>query len=48
MQEAEAYIIIKDHKEYFPKRVFCPLINPLKFRIGKISKLILDKIKNTV
>ena len=44
MQETKAYTTIKDHKESFPNKIPCSLINPSKSSIGKISKLILDKI----
>ena len=44
MYENEAYITIKDHKEDFPNKISCRLINPSKSDIGKISKQILDKI----
>ena len=46
MQETEAYITIKDHKESFPNKIPCRLINPSKSSVGKISKVILDKINN--
>ena len=49
MQETEAYITIKDHKDKFPNKMPCHLINPSKSSIGKISKAILDTInKNAV
>lgn len=48
MQESEAYITIKDHKEGFPNRVSCRLINPSKSDIGRISKSILDKINDKI
>ena len=48
MQEIEAYITIKDHKEDFPNKISCRFINPSKSSIGKISKMILDKISNIV
>ena len=44
MQENNAYITIKDHKETFPNKIPCRLINPAKSDIGKISKSILDRI----
>ena len=44
----EAYITIKDHKEAFPNKISCRLINPSKSSIDKISKVILDKISNIV
>ena len=44
LQETEAYITIKDHKESFPNKICCHLINPSKSSVGKIRKVILDKI----
>ena len=38
------YITIKDHKEDFPNKISCCLTNHSKSSIGKISKVILDKI----
>ena len=35
--ESEAYITLKDHKQAFPKRIECRLLNPAKSNIGKIS-----------
>ena len=48
MQETEAYITIKDHKESCPNKIPCRLINPSKSSVGKISKVILDKINNHI
>ena len=48
IQETEAYITIKDHKESFPNKIPCHLINPSKSSVGKISKVILDKINNNI
>ena len=47
-QKTEAYITIKDHNEDFSIKIYCHLINPSKSSIDKISKVILDKINNTV
>ena len=44
LQESESYITIKDHKDDFPHKISFRLINPSKSDIGKISKLIIDKI----
>ena len=44
MYENESHINIKDHKEHFPSKISCTLINPSKSDIGKIRKTILDKI----
>lgn len=48
MQEDEAYITIKDHKDEFPNKITCRLINPSKSSIGRISKHILDKINSQI
>ena len=48
MQENEAFITIKDHKEGFFHYVSCRLLNPSKMNIGKISKILLDKINLAV
>ena len=47
-KEDEAFISRKDHKDSFPSRVECRLINPAKNNIGVISKSILDKINAAV
>ena len=39
-----AFISLKDHKPNFRSSLPCPLINPSKSNIGKISKSILDKV----
>ena len=44
MQESESYITVKEHKEDFPHKISCRLINPSKSDIGKISKHVLDKV----
>ena len=46
--EKEAYITIKDHKDDFPNKISCRLINPCKPSIGKISKVISDRINTAV
>ena len=48
LDENEAYVTIKDHKEGFPDKISCRLINPSKTDIGKISKQILDRVSNTI
>ena len=45
-QENDCYITVKDHKEDFPHKISCRLINPSKSDIGKLSKIILDKINS--
>ena len=48
MQETKAYIAVKGHKDEFPNKIACRLINPSKTSIGKISKVILDRINKSV
>ena len=48
MQETEAYITIKDHKDEFPNKIPCYLINPSKSSICKINKAILDTINKNI
>ena len=48
MQETEAFLTIKDHKEGFPHRLSFRLINPSKSEIGKISKSLLDTINENI
>ena len=48
MHESKCYITVKDHKEDFPHKISCRLINPSKSDIGKLSKIILDKINSDV
>ena len=44
MEESEAYIAVKDHKDQFPNKILCQLINPSKSNLGEISKIIFDTI----
>ena len=39
----ESYITIKDHKQDFPGKISCRLINPAKTDVGKLSKVILQE-----
>ena len=48
MQQNEAFITTKDHKEGFPHHVSCRLLNPSENNIGRISKVLLDKINLAV
>ena len=48
MQETETYITMKDHKESFPNKISCRLINTSKSSVGKTSKVILDKINSHI
>ena len=48
MQETEAFLKIKDHKEGFPSTLSFRLINPSKADIGKISKSLLNAINENI
>ena len=41
-----AFITVKDHKEDWPSRMSFRLINPMKANIGRVSKVILERINN--
>ena len=43
-QTSQAFVLLKDHKPNFATKLPCRLINPAKSDIGKISKVILEKI----
>ena len=43
-----ARVTIKDHKDNFPNTVSCRLLNPFKSEIGRISKIILDRINQNI
>ena len=44
LPEAPSYVTLKDEKENFRSKPSCRLINPCKNEIGKISKIVLEKI----
>ena len=48
MAEKPAFITIKDHKDDFPNKVSCRLLNPCKSEIGKVSKIYLEAINNSI
>ena len=48
LQETEAFIFVRDHKEEFPNSPSFRLMNPSKLEIGKISKYFLDKINKSL
>ena len=48
IDESEAYITIKDHKEKFPEKAGFRLSNPSKSDIRKVSKHTLDQINHKV
>ena len=47
-EEGNSFITIKDHKENFDNHPTVRLINPAKYELGRISKLILDKINKKI
>ena len=44
----ESFVTVKDHKQNFPNKIECRLINPSKTYIARISKKILDRINSDV
>ena len=44
----DAFITLKDHKPNFANKPTCRLIKPTKSEIGKISKVILDRINDKI
>ena len=46
LAQAPAYITLKDRKENFRSNLSCRLINSSKTKLGRISKIILDRINN--
>ena len=48
LEEIEAYITIKDHKSEFPNKIPCRLISSSISSIGKINKVILDRINEKI
>ena len=48
MQETEAFLTIKDHKEGFPHTLSFHRINASKSEIGKIIKSLLDTINENI
>ena len=46
--ENPAFITLKDHKPDFENHPRCRLINPSKSSLGKVSKVILDRINNDI
>ena len=46
--QRESFVTLKDHKSNFDNNPTCRLINPSKSEIGRVSKLILDRINTKV
>ena len=47
LEKNPAFTLLKDHKPNFQSSLSCRLINPSKSDIGKISKLILERVNQT-
>ena len=47
-EEGNSFITIKDHEENFDNHPTVRLMNPAKNELGRISKLILDKINKKI
>ena len=47
-EESNSFITLKDHKENFENHPTVRLINPAKNELGRISKVILDKINKKI
>ena len=48
LAQTNAFITLKDHKENFMNKPKCRFINPAKPELGKVSKLTIEMINNTV
>ena len=48
LARSNAFITIKDHKDDFPNRPKCRLINPAKPELGKVSKFFIDKANKDI
>ncbi len=48
MVKTRAFITLKDHKDNFSTKPTCRLINPAKSEIGKVSKIMLDRINSNL
>ena len=48
LKKNECFISYKDHKDGFPGRIETRLINPSKSNVGKISKIILQRINSNL
>ena len=44
LAQISAFITLKDHKENFRASRPCNLIDPLKIELGKVSKVISEKV----
>ena len=46
--QKQAFVTIKDHKHNFEANTKCRLINPTKSEMGRVSKVMLDRINNDI
>ena len=46
--ERQAYLLLKDHKENFANKKQSRLINPTKTNIGRVTKQILETVRNVI
>ena len=44
LESSQAFVLLKDHKPNFTNNIPCRLINPAKSDIGKVSKVIIERI----
>ena len=47
-KQNEPFLTVKDHKPDFPNRISYRMVNPAKPNLGKIAKVVLDKINDEV
>jgi hypothetical protein len=48
MARKNAFVTLKDHKENFDINPKCRLLNPSKSDLGKVSKVVLDRINDEI
>jgi hypothetical protein len=48
MARKNAFVTLKDHKENFDINPKCRLLNPSKSELGKVSKVVLDRINDEI
>lgn len=48
LAEKESFITLKDHKPNFINKPTCRLLNPTKSELGRVSKVILEKITKSI
>lgn len=48
LQTSQAFVLLKDHKPNFATKLPCRLINPAKSDVGRVSKVILERISTAL